>query len=114
MPLLRERNLNKLVHANKQLKSEKLSDYIAETDSVSESKVSTLSLEEYRLSRNRYCQLHHSGKVCDCQSMLSAADTVLREGICSLSYVYRTAFPHLQYQPTQAKRRILQLPLAAI
>lgn len=46
--------------------------------------------------------------------MIAAAEKVLLEGVCSLSSVYRSAFPNLVYQPTQAKRRLLQMPLAAV
>ncbi len=51
---------------------------------------------------------------CDCQNMIAAAEKILVDGIFSLSSVYRASFPHLTYQTTQAKRWLLQMPLAAI
>ena len=73
----------------------------------------SLSLEEYCIARKEYCLLRHVRTKCNCQYMITAAEKILHEGISSLSSVYRTAFSHLVYQP-QAKRRLLQMPVAAL
>ena len=46
--------------------------------------------------------------------MIKAAHIVLQNGICSLSTVFRTAFPHVSYIAQQARSRLLQMPLVAI
>ena len=95
-------------------KQETLSEYITVNESICISKFSSLSLEEYCLACKEYCSLRHIDTMCDCSGMIAAAEKILKEGICSLSSVYRTAFPNLTYQPTQAKRKLLQMPLAAV
>ena len=108
------RPIHELLSIYEQSKKESLSEYITLSDSICVSKLSTLSLEEYCLVRKRYCMLHHNNKKCDCCCIITAAEKILLEGISSLSSVFHTAFPHRSYQPTQAKRRLMQMPVAAI
>ena len=95
-------------------KQENPSEYITVNESICINKLSSLSLEEYCLANKEYCSLRHIDTMCDCSGMIAAAEKILKEGICSLSSVYRTAFPNLTYQPTQAKRKLLQMPIAAV
>lgn len=46
--------------------------------------------------------------------MINAAKIVLEKSICTLSSVFQAAFPGVTYTAHNAKRRLLQLPLAAI
>ena len=46
--------------------------------------------------------------------MIKAANMVLKAGICSLRSVFRSIFPSVTYHTLNAKRKLLQMPLAAI
>ena len=46
--------------------------------------------------------------------MIQAVKFVLDKGVCSLSAVFRAAFPDVTYNTTQAKQQLLAMPLVAI
>lgn len=82
-------------------------------DGVFVSKLKGQSLQEYIVACHDYCTLHHI--LCEeCPRMINAAKIVLEKSICTLSSVFQAAFPGVTYTAHNAKRRLLQLPLAAI
>ena len=50
----------------------------------------------------------------ECPKMIKAANIVLESGITLLKPLFETCFPHVTCQTTNAKRRLLQIPLAAL
>ena len=77
------------------------------------SKAHGLSLKEYMLQLQKHCILHHSD--CHkCPRLLNAGGTILKEGFSTLSSVFRQSFPGVTYTSNNAKRCLLQLPLAAV
>ena len=73
-----------------------------------------LSLKEYVMARNAYCQDHHFQPCSSCRPMLSLAVRVSEQGYCMLSEGFRFAFPDQKYKTDIAIDRLLQMPLAAI
>ena len=86
-------------------KQETLSEYITVNESICISKLSSLSSEEYCLACKEYCSVRRVVTLYDCSCMSAAAEKILEEGLY---------YPHLTYQPTQAKRILLQMPMAAV
>lgn len=90
-------------------------EYIRLQDNVCVSSMDSLTLAEYYSACEHYCSLYHKGKCCcDCSQMVKAANLVLDNGFCSLSYVFKCCFPGVTYTSAIAKRQLLQMPLAAI
>ena len=86
-------------------KPKNLSEYTTVNESICISKLSSLSSEEYCLACKEYCSVRCVDTLYDCSCMSAAAEKILEEGIY---------YPHLTYQPTQAKRILLQMPMAAV
>ena len=83
-------------------------------DGVYVSKLQELSLHEYCIARRSFCSSFHGNRVCtECPQMIKAAMIVMDNGVCTLSSVFREVFPDVTYNSSNAKRRLLQLPLAA-
>ena len=62
------------------------------------------------------CSTKHSNEngKCSCVSMIQAANMVLKEGIVKLSTIFRAVFPNVSYCSSNAKSRLLRIPLVAI
>ena len=46
--------------------------------------------------------------------MINAAQAIIDNGICSLKSLFESSFPGVTYNAGNAKRRLLQMPLAAL
>ena len=91
----------------------KLTDTVEVEDGIWISKVTNLTLKEYIQARTLYCSLYHKNHCKNCESMIKAAQVILQNGVCSLSMVFKAAFPQSSYVVKQARCRLLQMPLAA-
>ena len=91
-----------------------VSDPINIADGIWISRIADLSLEEFIEACIENCSIYHRNNCAKCSRLVNAAHVILQCGICSLSYVFRTVFPDINYTPKQARCRLLQLPLAAI
>ena len=62
------------------------------------------------------CSTKHSNEngKCSCASMIQATNMVLKEGIVKLSTIFRAVFPNVSYCSSNAKSRLLRIPLVAI
>lgn len=62
------------------------------------------------------CSTKHSNEngKCSCASMIQAANMVLKEGIVKLSTIFRVVFPNVSYCLSNAKSRLLRIPLVTI
>ena len=75
---------------------------------------SSLSLSNYALARSAACvRLHHQPCLL-CPPLLKVAETILRDGYCTLHQAFELASPNTSYDTHCAKRKLLQLPLVAI
>ena len=92
----------------------KLTDTVEVEDGIWISKVTNLTLMEYIQARTSYCSLSNKNHCKNCESMIKAAKIIQQNGVCSLSMVFKTAFPQSSYVVKQARCRLLQMPLAAI
>jgi hypothetical protein len=94
-------------------KKQNLSEYETVNNNILyASKIHGLTLGQYCLARRYLCSAQHNQ--CDCNSMIQAAEIVLKHGIVSMATVFKTVFPNVTYHAVNAKRRLLQIPLVAI
>ena len=79
------------------------------------SQINNLTFSEYCAARTHYCNINHS-TVCKagCSSMIQAAQMVLNGCIVPVSVVFKKPFPVSTYLSSNAKRRLLQMPLVAL
>ena len=72
------------------------------------------TLSEYAATLPKYCSLMHKSTCSVCPAFLSVAKKILENGFVQLAEAFKSAFPQVTYHSNSAKRRLLQLPLAAI
>ena len=72
-----------------------------------------LTLSEYLLAKEvKYPQDHRNCR--NCEPMIRAGKMVLESKVIPLSYLWNTFFDGIAYDSEKARRRLLQMPLAAI
>ena len=92
----------------------KLTTIVEVEDGIWTSQITNLTLKEYIQAHTLYSSLHHKNNCKNCESMIKAAQIIQQNGLCSLSMVFKAAFPQSSYVVKQAHCRLLQMPLAAI
>ena len=90
------------------------SDYINVSETVSVSELNRMSLDEYIQVSIEYCRTRHTDSCKRCLPLVIAAKLVKDRGICPLSHIYRQVFLFTKYNNRAAKRKLLQIPVAAI
>ena len=76
---------------------------------------SYLSLKEYIFVCMEYCLLHHDQPSCsECSALIKAANLIADNGFYPMSVAFKSCFPNVTYSSAIAKRKLVQLPLAAI
>lgn len=91
-----------------------LSNYTVIDENISISKLHDLSLKEYMDIKTYICEQEHCQPCPDCPPLLCAAKLILQGHICSLPDIFRSSFPGVTYTAENAKRRLLQMPLATV
>lgn len=91
-----------------------LNNYTVINENTSVSKLDDLSLKEYTDVKKYICEQEHGQPCPDCPPFLHAAEMILQGHICSLSHVFKSSFPGVTYTAENAKRRLLQMPLATL
>ena len=91
-----------------------VSTYDIINEHVCVSKVKNLSLSEYVRTRKYVCSNYHKVDCSTCTPMITAAELVLTNSVCTLSEVFKTVFSGVTYSALHAKRRLLQMPLVTI
>lgn len=77
------------------------------------SKFMKLSLQEYCEAHQLFCQMHHVN--CSrCLLMIQAAQMITDTGLCTIKHAFTKNFPQVTYNVSNAKRLLLQMPLAAL
>lgn len=108
------RPLTELLDIYQQYLRQPLSDSINIADGIWVSRISDLSLVEFIEACSKNCSIYHTKKCIKCNDLVKAAHFILENGICSLSSVFRSVFPGINYSTQHARSRLLQLPMAAI
>ena len=90
-----------------------LSQYNTVSTNVSTTKCTNLSLKDYCIARKYYCDLHHTNCT-KCDRMIMAGTDILENGVLPLTAVFKKCFPGVTYHTFNAKRLLLQMPLAAV
>ena len=80
-----------------------LSDYKIISEGIWISKVTTLSLKDYCNARKVYCLSKHNPNCTRCDCLLQAAQIILDNTICSLSFVFKSVYPETTYNSEAAK-----------
>ena len=97
----------------KQQTSQRLYVNTTLSDGIYVSVFKGLSLQEYVNARQQCCtQMHRN--CTDCPRMLQIAKEILEKGFTRLKDSYVQNFPHVKYDQTLARRRLLQMPLVCI
>ena len=97
------------------LKTQALSEYNEVSTNVFSSKIEGLSLEEYLIVAQHYCQVKHASSTCTkCSGIIKAGQMVQSKGIVPLVEVFKSSFQSVTYHSLNAKRRLLQMPLVAL
>ena len=73
-----------------------------------------LTLEEYATARAFVCKEEQPIPCSQCPPLLQIAATVISDGYCKLSEVFRKVFPSTPYKTDVARRKALQMPLVCI
>ena len=82
-------------------------------DGVSVCQCSSMSLSDYFIARSTVCaRLHQQCKLCP--PLLKVAETVLKDGFCTLRQACDMTSANTPYDTNRAKQKLLQLPLVAI
>ena len=106
---------NELIDLYVQQSKKQLCDNSAQkvSDAVHVSLVEHLSLSEYVIARRAFCDLMHRTPCITCQRMLMVAQIVLSDGYCCLRRAYSIVSPDTEYNPFNARRKLLQMPLVS-
>ena len=59
------------------------------------------------------CSSSHC-KACDCDGMLRVGKDIESKGVLKLSEAFRLCSPNVKYSSFQARRKLLQMPLAVV
>ena len=78
------------------------------------SSVVDLNLYEYCQAMAVYCEMNHNACNRVCSRMITAAQIIMENGICSLAHVAKTVFPVVVYQSENAKQKFMKIPLVII
>ena len=70
-------------------------------------------MSEYVIARSAVCDQNHIQPCMTCQPLLKVATTVVQNGFCTLRYAFNLT-SNAAYDTEIAKRKLLQMPLAAI
>ena len=83
----------------------------SQDDQLRFSRMTAVSLEEYRRYRAEYCTRYHKEQCVECDALINMALHISQKGIVKVSDVYKSQFPEKKYQSDKAVRRLMQLPV---
>lgn len=98
----------------KHQKSRNLSKYDQIKDDVYVSRFEGLSFEEYIETRSLFCKAQHAKTCQDCCLQIKVAKHVKQEGYITLKSAFEMCSPGVSYTSSHAKRKLLQMPFAAV
>ena len=83
----------------------------SQDDQLRFSRMTAVSLEEYRRYRAEYCTRYHKEQCVECDALINMVLHISQKGIVKVSDVYKSQFPEKKYQSDKAVRRLMQLPV---
>ena len=83
----------------------------SQDDQLHFSRMTAVSLDEYRRYRAEYCTRYHKEQCVECHALINMALHISQKGIVKVSDVYKSQFPEKKYQSDKAVRRLMQLPV---
>ena len=78
------------------------------------SKFEGLTLPEYLHARSIVCAHRHKKPCTECEGMIKVGKEIIEKGILKLSDAFKLCSPHVKYKSFQARRKLLQMPLAVV
>ena len=91
-----------------------LSNYIQVDDVTDVSRLEGFTLDKYILTKENICYEEHKQPCTACIGLLSVAKQILDEGFIKLNEAFTMSTPGVKYKAKDAKRKLLQMPLAAL
>lgn len=91
-----------------------LSNYIQVDDVTDVSRLEGFTLDKYILTKENICYEEHKQPCTACIGLLSVAKQILDEGFIKLNKAFAMSTPGVKYKAKDAKRKLLQMPLAAL
>ena len=92
----------------------KLSNYVKVDDFTDISALEGFTLESYVATKEKICTSEHTQPCKLCTGLLTVAKRIANDGYIRLTEAFSISSPGVKYKSTFAKRKLLQLPLAAI
>ena len=112
-PSSQGRGDHEIVKICKEQQKRCLSNYDSFTGSIYVSSCEGLTLSEYMRARTIVCSFSHC-QACDCDGMLRVGKDIESKGVLKLSEAFRLCSPNVKYSSFQARRKLLQMPLAVV
>lgn len=91
-----------------------LSNYVQVDDVTDVSRLEGFTLDKYILTKENICYEEHKQPCTACIGLLSVAKQILDEGFIKLNEAFAMSTPGVKYKAKDAKRKLLQMPLAAL
>lgn len=91
-----------------------LSNYVQVDDVTDVSRLEGFTLDKYILTKENICYEEHKQPCTACIGLLSVAKQILDEGFIKLNEAFAMSTPGVKYKAKDAKRKLLQTPLAAL
>ena len=91
-----------------------LSDYIKVDNFTDVSRLDSFTLDMYILTKEKICHGEHKQPCKACIGLLSVAKSILHKGFIQLNEAFAMSSPGIKYKAKDAKRKLLQMPLAAL
>lgn len=83
-------------------------------DDVYVSRFEGLNLQQYIDARSLFCKKKHAQTCIECNLLISVAQHILENGFILLKQAFEMCSPGVTYTSSHARRKLLQMPLAAI
>lgn len=103
-----------MLEAYHTLSKKSLSNPQKQSDSVTISLITELSLSDYSKARILYCKLYHESTCVNCARIVDFIQIITEEGYCLLRKAFNIVCPGIIYSPDKARRKLLQIPVVAI
>ena len=89
-----------------------ISDALKVDSNLTKSLIEDVSLEDFVVAREMFCQRTHKQYLCDnCITLIEMAKDIQKRGVVPVSVIYRQ-HSKVTYKPSKAVRLLMQLPVA--
>ncbi len=107
-------NIAETINIFQNEQKKQLSCYKKLNDDICVSVFEGFSLKDYIYTRMMFCKLKHTQPCENCSRLLDVAKVVLEKGFLQLKTAFEIACPNVTYTSKNAKRKLLQMPLASV